>query len=457
MPRSRRAVARVLVACAVALAPAACVTQEGPAAAERLPASAPLDERLTSLRAAASAAPDDVEAQLALASAELQAAAAGGDPDAYERARSAVAAAREAAPGDPRVDVVDGALSLSLHRFDDALRLGEAAVAALPRNPAALGVLVDAQVELGRYDEAAGTLQRMLDVRPALPALARTSYLRQLGGDLPGAVDAMRAAVQAGSGDPVEVGVVSGLLGTLLLQAGDLPGARAAADDAVALAPDHVEAAVLHARTTAASGDPDAALAELEEVVARYPAPVATTWLADLRARTGDTAGAAEAERLVEGTARLQEAAGSVVDLELSLLLADAGDADAALRRARAAHEARPDNVFTDDALGWALHTAGDDAEAVRQVDAALRRGTADPLLHFHAAVVRDAAGDAQGARDALEALSASPWFSFRHGPEAAELAARYGVEAPPAWTDLSSGAPASGVPASGVPADAGT
>ncbi|MCA1734962.1 MAG: tetratricopeptide repeat protein [Actinobacteria bacterium] len=47
--------------------------------------------------------------------------------------------------------------------------------AADPFNADALVVLIDAQVELGQYQEAAASLQQLLDLRPALPALARTS------------------------------------------------------------------------------------------------------------------------------------------------------------------------------------------------------------------------------------------------------------------------------------------
>ena len=52
---------------------------------------------------------------------------------------------------------------------------------------------------LGQYEEAAFDLQRLLDLKPALPALSRTSYLRELHGDLRGAEEAMIQALTAGS------------------------------------------------------------------------------------------------------------------------------------------------------------------------------------------------------------------------------------------------------------------
>src|SRR5205807_8990054 len=67
-----------------------------------------------------------------------------------------------------------------------------------PARPTAYGVLVDALVELGRYDEATAAAQVMTDMRPDLSSYSRISYLRELHGDTNGAMAAMRLAIQAG-------------------------------------------------------------------------------------------------------------------------------------------------------------------------------------------------------------------------------------------------------------------
>ena len=56
-----------------------------------------------------------------------------------------------------------------------------------PYSAAALGVQVDALVELGRYEEAERALQRMLDLKPSTASLTRASYHRELHGDISGA------------------------------------------------------------------------------------------------------------------------------------------------------------------------------------------------------------------------------------------------------------------------------
>jgi hypothetical protein len=56
-------------------------------------------------------------------------------------------------------------------------------------NANAHGVMGDALVELGRYDEAFVQIQRMVDLRPDLSSYARVSYARELQGDVVGAAE----------------------------------------------------------------------------------------------------------------------------------------------------------------------------------------------------------------------------------------------------------------------------
>ena len=88
-------------------------------------------------------------------------------------------------------------------------------------------VIVDAQVELGRYGDAQRTLQELIDLRPTLASYARVSYFRELHGDLAGAMQAMRLAVSAGGATPENLAYVQTLLGQLEFDGGHLaPGRR---------------------------------------------------------------------------------------------------------------------------------------------------------------------------------------------------------------------------------------
>ncbi|MBA2529791.1 MAG: hypothetical protein H0V19_07515, partial [Euzebyales bacterium] len=84
----------------------------------------------------------------------------------------------------------------------------------------------------------------------------------------------------------------------------------------------------------------------------------------------------------------------------------------------------------------WALHRAGDSEQALPHVAEALRLGSADALLRFHAASVYAGAGRPERARTQLRtAFELNPWFSFRHRARARRLAERLDVVTPAVWS----------------------
>lgn len=87
---------------------------------------------------------------------------------------------------------------MSLHQFEMALETAKEAIEINPFNAQIYGVLVDANVELGNYEEAVHSADKMVSIRPDLRSYARVSYLRQIFGDVSGAIDAMEMAVTAG-------------------------------------------------------------------------------------------------------------------------------------------------------------------------------------------------------------------------------------------------------------------
>ncbi|CAN5914740.1 hypothetical protein BH23ACT10_BH23ACT10_05750 [soil metagenome] len=411
-------------------------TPQPSSATQAQAATTDLGDELAALQAKVDRSPDDIGAWQSLAVVAVRRAAQLGDPAYYEIARRAVDRADEVVADDPQTLVARGELALALHDFDDALRYGERAQREMRDNVVVLGVVVDAQVELGRYDDAAETLQRMLDVRPSVSALSRASYLRELTGDLEGARTAMRQAETAASGATAGRATVTALRGDLAFQAGDLQLAAEHYASALEASPDLVAAAVGAARVQAAGGDLDAAEEALSAVVERLPTPDAVTLLADVQRLQGDDAAAEANDELARTLSRLQAEQGQAVDLELALFEADRGDDPArAVTLARRASEERPDNVYAADALAWALARDGDVAEARRLLRDALRLGSVDPLVRFHAAWILARDGDTDAAREHLTFVAErNPWFSFALLDEAGELADELDVPRPPAW-----------------------
>jgi tetratricopeptide (TPR) repeat protein len=131
-----------------------------------------------------------------------------------------------------------------------------------------------------------------------------------------------------------------------------------------------------------------------------------------------------EAERqygLVGAIANLYRANGVNADTALALFLADRGtDQDGAVGMARAGYAVAP-GVYAADALAWALHQAGRSDEALAYANDALRAGTPDALLHYHAGMIHLAlANDTEAERLLRRALDLNPHFSLTHAPKAA-------------------------------------
>jgi predicted Zn-dependent protease len=243
-------------------------------------------DAITDLERRTEADPGDARAWQELSRRYLQQAVSTGDPSFYDLTTRALDRARALAPGDVATTVTEGALALSLHDFARALELGRTAHEQVAEDPDPLAILVDASVELGRYDEAEDHLGELLARRPGSAALSRLSYLRELHGDLDGARIAMLQAEQATS-TPEDRATIATLVGDQLLAARDLPGAAAAYERARSAAPGLTTTAIGHARVAAAQGREDEAIATLTALVERSPAPGPATLLGELQQAAG--------------------------------------------------------------------------------------------------------------------------------------------------------------------------
>ncbi len=186
---------------------AGAITSSGPPAIDALvglserPQTA-LDARIRSLQETLRGDDERVKGLAAtmLGQAYLQKARETGDPGYYSKAETLFQQTLASDGDDVEAIVGLGTLALARHEFAAALDWGEQARALAPYHAAAYGVIADAQVELGRYDESVETVQAMVDLRPDLSSYSRVSYLRELLGDREGALVAMEQAVTAGSG-----------------------------------------------------------------------------------------------------------------------------------------------------------------------------------------------------------------------------------------------------------------
>jgi tetratricopeptide (TPR) repeat protein len=382
-----------------------------------------IDATIASLQSRLRASDDDPRTAAQLGLAYLQKGRVSLDPSYFPKAAALL---RQALQGDRRnfdAMVGLGLLANARHRFARALDWGRQASGVNPYGAAARGVVVDALVELGRYEEAGEELQRMVDLRPDIASFSRVSYLRELHGDVRGALAAMRRALDSIPEYGEDPSWVRTQIGDLHFSVGDVSAAREWYEDAVDVAPDYYLPKVGLARVAAARGDLNHAIRIMDRVVDSYPSPQNVVLLGDLLAAAGRTEDARATYRLVDVQRRLFASSGVVPDVEITQFYADhARNPRRTVVLARSQYRTRP-SIRTADALAWALHAAGRDRKAQRFAAEALSLDTKDALYLFHAGAIAYANEKYDSATFLLRAsLETNPNFSPVHAPEAKRL-----------------------------------
>lgn len=372
--------------------------------------------------------PGDYPAWAALGLRYVDLARTTADPSWYGKAEAAFERSLAVAPDD-NAPALTGLASLQAarHEFATAAQTARAALDVNGYDATAYGVLTDALTELGRYDEAAEALQRMADLNPNFAALARISYARELRGDIDGAEQAMRQALDA-AGTAADVGFALHHLGELAWHyGGDVTAAADLYERGLARDPSSLALQAATARAAAALGRSQEALDSYAEVTARLPVQQYLVEEAQLLASLGRTAEAHDRYELVRTAQTLLESSGSVVDLETALFEADHGSPERALAAAQAAYDRAP-SVFAADALAWALHVNGRHEEALQRADEALGLGVRPASFLFHRGMIASALGrESEAAGNLREAMEVNPHFSAQHAKTARTTLARLG------------------------------
>jgi tetratricopeptide (TPR) repeat protein len=421
----------IILAAGFALAPAVAdrlVAQPQVEGTAALSGDSPLtrgytDRVVEDMQARVATNPKDYVALANLGVAYLQKARETNDPTFYTQAEQALNKALALKPDYYDAVASFGSLELSRHQFAEALQWGIKARDINPYKSFAFGVIGDAQVELGRYDEAVATFQKMVDLRPDLSSYARVSYARELYGDVPGAIEAMQQAVAAGSPAAENTAWTRVQLGNLYFNSNQLDKAEAEYKHALTDYPDYLHALAGLASVKAARGQLDDAVQLYKQSLAIVPLPQYLTALGDLYTVKGDTKAAKEQYDLVTYIYKLFEANGVNADAEKAAFLAERDqDASEAVKLAQQAAKTR-DDVHTLDTVAWSLYRAGQYKEALAAEKRAMRLGTQNALFFFHLGMIYNKLGDTNNAHQNLQkALSINPHFNPRYAQEAADV-----------------------------------
>jgi len=331
--------------------------------------------------------PGDIGAAVLLADALLRQARATNDGRPASRAGEVLKAVLKEHPSQYDALRMLGAIDLSLHRFRDALEVGRRARDLRPDDAWNYGVMGDALIELGDYDEAFEAFDTMTAKRPGAAAYARVAYARELRGNLQGALQAMQLAAKATpSEDPEAQAWYAAQIGELDLRMGKLDEAEREFRHAAFLFPGYPHASIGQGKVKAAQGNRDEALAIYLEQLKRTPTLDLAARIGDLYAQRGD---AKQSERYYQ---LAEDLAGPVVaqtEANLALFLAEHDrKLPEAVRVAETVAAMRHD-VFTEDALAWAYFRTGRIDEAYAASQRALRTGTRDERMLSRAARIR--------------------------------------------------------------------
>lgn len=383
----------------------------------QIPRGKELEDLVASLQSRLTTVPKDHVAWATLGLAYVQMAKVTVDPTYYPRAEAALTRSQEISRKDNYLAFAGlSALASARHDFFKARDFANEGLAVNPFSAVLYGALNDAELQLGRYSEAAAAVQRMVDLAPDTASLARASYTWELRGNTDEARRLMQRALDyAGNASNSAFALVH--LGTLADDYGDANSALGHFRAALVTSPTDVAALAGKAKAEAALGQVETALDDYQTVVTRAPEPGYLIEYARLLESVGRADKASEQYRVLAISQRLFAENGVAPDAAETLLEAERGDPVKAMEYAERGIASRP-FLSMFDARAWALHAVGRDDEALQAMKQARVLGTRSALFDYHLGMISFSLGDHAAAKSALsDALEINPFFDPLSAP----------------------------------------
>ena len=304
------------------------------------------------------------------------------------------------------------------HQFAEALELATKVASISERENLALATMGDCQLHLGRYEEAEKTYQLLMQREKSPAVIARLAHLNELQGHPDKAIQQIQEALEASRTLGLkgqELAWYEMRLGHLFMNQGQLTASEKHFRAALSLASDYAAAQMGLADVLAAQGKLDDAETLYTTAVTDHGEPPAMAGLGDVLAKKGDADGAktwyAKAD---ETMAEEAKSAAAAHYREVAMFYANHDmNPERAVELAELDLKQRQD-IHGYDALAWALYKNRQFEQALPAMKSALRLGTRDANMHFHAGMIYAALGQADMAKSALEtALRINPHFSL--------------------------------------------
>ena len=386
------------------------------------------DRLIHKAQAIAAGNPKDAKAYAGLGAGYFQRARETGDVSDYELAEQALKKSLDLSSSDFSSGAAFETLAevcMGEHRFEDALAYAEKALSLGSGDLSPFAIVGDAYADMGEYDKARAAYERLTprgaepSPRTAYARDSRLAYLSFVRGSTNEAIHLMETSVAEGTEAAIPSENLAWLyyeLGEFRTQAGDAQAADAAYRAALKIHPGDYRALAGLARLCANHGRSGEAILLYQKAIAVVPMPAFVEELGDLYEKTGNHAEAKKQYDLVEYIGLLGHVNQVLHNRDLALFYANHDIKLAeSLALAQKEFEVRHD-IYTWDALAWALYKNGKFAEAAKASDEALRFGTRDSLLLFHAGTISARMGQADRARSQFRAaLEINPHFNLRY------------------------------------------
>ena len=373
--------------------------------------------------------PQSARAYYGLGDALIRKARESGDPSYFNRAEAALKKSLDLAPENGGVLRHLAYVFYSRHEFAPAALYARQAVEMNPSDSDSYGVLGDALLEVGQYAEAQAAYAYMIELDESLYSYGRRAGLKSARGDVAGAIADLERAIAIGkaSKQPAEsIAWTEWQLGAEYFAQGNLPAAESNYRRSLESYPNYYRALAGMAQLRGAQQDYHEAIALYQKALAVLPMPEYAAALGEVFEKVGKPDEARKQFELVEYIGQLNALNQALYNRELAYFYADRDIKPAeGLALARRELDYRRD-VYAYDVLAWNLHRNGKYDEARAAIDQALRLGTQDAKLFFHAGMIYQRLGESVKAKEFLQrALATNPHFHVLFAAQAARTVAR--------------------------------
>jgi len=278
--------------------------------------------------------------------------------------------------------VLKSGILLSLHQFDKALVISKKTIEINDYNAQAYGVLADAYVEMGDYENAIKATERMMDVRPDLRSYSRVSYLREIHGDPKGAIEIMQLAVQSGYPGQEETAWAQLALGDLYRLYGKSENALATYEDILTHRENYPFATAAIAQLKSDEGKYTEAIQLLEEAIAVIPEIGFYIQLAEIYKVQGESEKFEQIMTDIDEMFEDDRKSGHNMDLDYAKTLLSLTDrADEAKKYLDNEYQMRPRNIEVNIAMAKYYQKTGDPQKAKQHLEVASRTKYQHPDL----------------------------------------------------------------------------